>query len=133
MPQLASGRRATRLRPWRSRRKWMSIVQLLLLLKKKEKQTVHNVRKHARKRDSIISKKSTMKKPTHKKKLTVETSARAYLEDEVLLLKKHKLTRRLIVSFPKSKKTPFLGKVGMALVRMSGGIIDTMFADLPKK
>lgn len=60
-----------------------------------------------------------------------EEKVSAYIKAEGGLLVKHKLAKKLIVSFPKrkGKSVPFWGKVGMWLVRTSGGIIDTMYTD----
>jgi len=74
-----------------------------------------------------------MKKTTPKKKATsIEARAVAYITADNALLKQHKLAKKLIVSFPNKKRTPLFGKIGMALVRSSGGILDTMFADTKK-
>lgn len=51
------------------------------------------------------------------------------LKEENTLLMRHKLGKKLIVSFPTRKSVPFWGKVGMWLTRKSGGIIDTLYTD----
>lgn len=63
------------------------------------------------------------------KKPNMQQQALAYIKDEAALLKRHKVSKRLIVSFPDKKHVPLWGKFGMWLVRVSGGKLDTMYTD----
>lgn len=59
----------------------------------------------------------------------------AYLGEETKLLKKHGLRKKPVITFPdaEARKTPWLGRFGMALVRAAGGILDTMYLEGKQK
>lgn len=53
-----------------------------------------------------------------------------YVPEMKKLLRKHGLISRMIISFPTKKKIPFLGKVGVMLIKRTGGVIDTIFKNI---
>lgn len=61
--------------------------------------------------------------------IVLQARVEKLLKDENALLTKHKLAKKLIVSFPTRRHSPLLGRLGMWLVRRSGGIIDTLYTD----
>lgn len=50
-----------------------------------------------------------------------------YKKENESLLKKYKLQSRVVIAFPKKKKTPLLGKLALWLLNKSGAIVDTEF------
>ena len=64
---------------------------------------------------------------------TLAERATVFMQEEAKLLEKHGLARRAIVTFPKHAKVPFLGHVGVALLKWSGGVLDTEFGLIIKK
>ena len=75
------------------------------------------------------------KKVTTKSKKPVGFKGRidTAIKEEMKIYSKHKLARKLVVNFPKSKRVPFLGKLGMRLITISGGVLDIQFFDMNKK
>ena len=56
-----------------------------------------------------------------------------YMADNELLLKKHGLTSRPIIYFPKCfSKTPLLSRIAIRIVAIQGGVLDTQFNDIKK-
>lgn len=59
----------------------------------------------------------------------MQDKAMSFMGEQQKLLKKHKLAMRLVVSFHQHRKVPTLGKLGIWLIRVNGGILDTMFME----
>ncbi len=54
-------------------------------------------------------------------------SVKAYLSENEKLLKKYRLRTTLMVSFPRRKRVPALGRFGLWLAKIQGGTLDTRF------
>lgn len=50
-----------------------------------------------------------------------------YLAEMKHTLRKHGLTQKMVIAFPKKKKVPFWGKIAVWLIRRNGGVLDTTF------
>lgn len=70
-----------------------------------------------------------MKSPKTKAKNTIDAKVKAYFEGEQELLKKVGLSKRLVVLFPHRRygRPSWFGNLLLALLRASGGILDTEF------
>lgn len=53
--------------------------------------------------------------------------ANAYMQDDIELMKKHHITKTVVVFFPKHPRTPFLGKIALKLLTMCSAQIDIRF------
>lgn len=76
---------------------------------------------------------NTKTKKAVKKILSLEERIRATVAAEELLYSRNGLAKKSIVNFPTKKTVPLLGRLGMWLVRVNGGVFDTIFSDVPNK
>jgi len=64
--------------------------------------------------------------------MDIKKRAEKYLKENEILLKKYKIGCSPVVFFPTRNKMPLLAKVGMWLIRKTGGILDMRFHDINK-
>ena len=62
----------------------------------------------------------------------IAVKAQSYLKENELLLKKHKLTSRLVINFPFRRSIPFLSKLALWIVAKQGGRMDIQFGEIKK-
>lgn len=76
------------------------------------------------------------KKRAAKKKAepTIQERAQKYIQEDIKLMEKHYLNKRVVVEFPKRAggKPPMLGRLAMYLLRKSGGVISVQFVDMKR-
>lgn len=58
--------------------------------------------------------------------------ADSFLREEAKLLQKYGLNKRIVVTFPRRKDVPFLGRVAVRLLKWSKAVIDTEFGLIHK-
>ena len=66
-----------------------------------------------------------MRKKTSK---TVQERAEEYVKEEKVLLKKHKIAKKILITFP-ANGVPLMGKIAGWLLKRTGARIETMFMD----
>jgi len=62
----------------------------------------------------------------------VAQKAQAYLKENEVLLKKHKLVARLVINFPTKRKIPLLSRIALWIVAKQGGRNDIQFVEINK-
>jgi len=62
-------------------------------------------------------------------KNSIAKKAESYLKENEVLLRKHKLTFRLVVNFATRKNPPLLSKLALWIVAKQGGILDIQFGE----
>jgi hypothetical protein len=68
------------------------------------------------------------KLPTKKTALSpLQERAEAYMQDDIELMKKHHITKKVVVFFPKHQSTPFLGRIALKLLTICSAQIDIRF------
>lgn len=55
--------------------------------------------------------------------------AQRFLKENDILLRKYKLTMRLVVSFPRLVKAPLLSRIALKIVAKQGGKLDIQFSE----
>lgn len=63
---------------------------------------------------------------------TVQERLQAAIKEEEKIYTKYGILRRLYIRFDERGKVPLMGKLGMFLLRKSGGVIDVQFHDMWK-
>jgi len=66
-------------------------------------------------------------------KNSIAKKAESYLKENEGLLRKYKLTFRLVVNFAKRRNPPLLSKLALWIVAKQGGILDIQFGETVKK
>lgn len=67
------------------------------------------------------------------KKQTFQERLQPILEKEQAVYDKAGIGRQFVISFPNRHKAPLLGRIGVKLLHMTGGIIQIQFHEVPKK
>lgn len=71
-----------------------------------------------------MTKKNTTKKTSLP---PLQERAQQYMKEDVELMKKYKITKKVVVFFPQHRKTPFLGRVALKLLLIAKGSVDVHF------
>ena len=58
---------------------------------------------------------------------TLQERAQQYIEEDIKLMGKYKLTKRIVVMFPTKGKIPFLGRLGLRMLSWAKGVPDIQF------
>jgi hypothetical protein len=53
-----------------------------------------------------------------------------YMKEIEKIAKRLKVSQSLCITFPRKKKTPFLSRIALWVVRKQGGVLDTQFQNL---
>lgn len=76
--------------------------------------------------------RNQLKEKINKEHETLKKSAEAYIADEQKLLKRHGLSRRIVVTFPFHVRVPMTGALAVKLLKWSRAVIDTEFSLIKK-
>lgn len=77
----------------------------------------------------------TTKNTTKKKKVVMEGKSltdrvKDATKKESKIYDDRGVNRQIFINFPKKQRVPLIGKIGIKLVQMSGGILDIKYIDL---
>lgn len=62
-----------------------------------------------------------------KKRLTFQETLKCLLEEETAAYNKAGIFRQFVIVFPNRQKAPLLGRIGVKLISMVGGIIQIQY------
>jgi len=74
-----------------------------------------------------------MSKTTEQIQKQIVKNVKRYLSENNRLLNKYRLKFMPIISFPQKRKLPLLGRFGIWLVKIQGGVLDIRFEQKQKE